>query len=156
MVAKFGQTRAVTAATATITTEAQPLPTSPSAKFVAENEMLVPCKAEFGVSCRLGERTVNEVEPKSYALAGPSMVMVNGLFGGRIRVESKKNVALTVEPVGRIVVLSVHVGLWNGAAPKTVPCESLAETDVQPPKSVAAKPLPLTVTTYPTAAELID
>ncbi len=100
--------------------DVQPLRASPSAKFVAENEMLDPCKPELGISCRLGERTVNEVEPKSSGLAGPSMVMVNGLLGGRIA-ESKKNVALRVDPVVRNVVLKIHdVGL-NGEAEYTVP-----------------------------------
>ena len=84
MVAKFGQVFVIVVGPTLNAMEVQPLPTSPSAKFVAENEMLAPCKPEFGVSSRLGERTVNEVEPKSFALAGPSMVMVNGLLGGRI------------------------------------------------------------------------
>lgn len=66
------------------TTEVQPSPKSPNAKFVAEYEMVDPCKPEVGESSRLGERTVNKVEPESVALAPPSMVSVNGLWGGRI------------------------------------------------------------------------
>lgn len=62
--------------------DVQPLPASPNAKFVAEYEMLAPCKPEFGVSSRLGERIVSKVEPKSVALAPPLAVIVNGPLAG--------------------------------------------------------------------------